>query len=192
MHCYRHFGQPKITKQCLDSLTQLTIRPWVIVSNNDSLEIGEDLKQHIQSLGDKLEAEVIQNSENRGFAAGCNVSIRKALQRKADYVWLLNNDTKVTPGALEALLDCAQKYPKAILGATVVEMDRPDIIQVAGGVKYNPWTTVIKQAYAGQPTNTTHSLPEPTIDYIYGASFLDTNKLFRADRPARRHLLPLL
>lgn len=173
-----HFGQPEVTKQCLDSLTQLTVRPRVIVSNNDSTEKGKELQKHIDNLGENLNAEVIQNAQNRGFAAGCNVGIRKAMQLKADYVWLLNNDTKVEPGALKALLDCARKHPKTILGATVVEMDRPDIIQVAGGVKYNPWTTVIKQAYAKYPTSMVSRLPDPELSYIAGASMLVPGAIF--------------
>lgn len=38
---------------------------------------------------------IILNGENLGFAGGCNVGIRVALDRGADYIWLLNNDTVV-------------------------------------------------------------------------------------------------
>lgn len=43
------------------------------------------------------EVTVIQNDENLGFAAGNNVGIRYALDHRADYVVLQNNDTKVDP-----------------------------------------------------------------------------------------------
>ena len=44
--------------------------------------------------------EIIQTGENLGFAGGNNVGIRHALERDADYVWLLNNDTTAEPQAL--------------------------------------------------------------------------------------------
>lgn len=40
---------------------------------------------------------VIENEENLGFAAGNNIGIRHALDHRADYIVLQNNDTKVDP-----------------------------------------------------------------------------------------------
>ncbi len=41
--------------------------------------------------------EIILNQENCGFAEGNNIGIRRALTSGADYVVLLNPDTRVTP-----------------------------------------------------------------------------------------------
>jgi GT2 family glycosyltransferase len=48
-------------------------------------------------------AEVIRNERNLGYAGGMNVGIRRALERGADAVLLLNNDVEVEPGAIAAL-----------------------------------------------------------------------------------------
>jgi GT2 family glycosyltransferase len=49
-------------------------------------------------------AEVIRNERNLGYAGGMNVGIRRALERGADAVLLLNNDVEVEPGAVAALV----------------------------------------------------------------------------------------
>lgn len=173
-----HYGDPEVTKRCLNSLARLTVQPYVVVSNNDSAQCADIIRDHIQALGDSIRAEVIQNRENRGFAAGCNTGVRRAQELDADYVWLLNNDAEAEASSLEALLACAAKTPKAIIGSTVVEMDRPGIIQVAGGVQYNPWTTVIKPAHIGRRRDEIDTLPELPIHYIFGASMFIPTRLF--------------
>lgn len=46
---------------------------------------------------------IISLSSNVGFTGGSNVGIRDALKHKADYVWLLNNDTIVDKDALSLI-----------------------------------------------------------------------------------------
>lgn len=46
----------------------------------------------------------IQNGANLGFAGGNNAGLRWALERGYRYAMLLNNDTEVPPGCLEALV----------------------------------------------------------------------------------------
>lgn len=50
-------------------------------------------------------AEVIRNERNLGYAGGMNVGIRRAFERGADAVLLLNNDVELDPGAVEALVE---------------------------------------------------------------------------------------
>jgi GT2 family glycosyltransferase len=48
--------------------------------------------------------DLIRNERNLGYAGGMNVGIRRALERGAEAVLLLNNDVEVEPGAIEALI----------------------------------------------------------------------------------------
>lgn len=61
---------------------------------------------------------LVESSVNVGFAAGCNTAADLA---KGRYLLLLNPDTEVHPGAVEALLDLARRRPGAQLwgGRTV-------------------------------------------------------------------------
>jgi GT2 family glycosyltransferase len=52
--------------------------------------------------------ELLRLGENRGFAGGNNAGIRRALERGADWVLLLNNDAVAQPGLAEALARAAR------------------------------------------------------------------------------------
>lgn len=56
------------------------------------------------------DVKVILNGKNLGFTGGNNVGIRAA---KGDFLFIVNNDTEVTPGLLEGLLEIFEKYPDA-------------------------------------------------------------------------------
>ena len=75
-----------------------------------------------------------------GYAGGNNIGIRKALEAKADYVLLLNNDTSVEPEFLAELLRAAKACPEAgIFGAKVVYYDRPEVLWALGGNVQQPF-----------------------------------------------------
>jgi len=64
---------------------------------------------------------IIQTGENRGFAAGNNVGIKKT---ESDYVFLLNNDTIPQPKWLSRVVETAESDPNiGIVGALPVHMD---------------------------------------------------------------------
>ncbi len=78
--------------------------------------------------------QVLRNPTNFGFARGCNVGIRWALEQGADYVWLLNNDTCVPSEALRILVECAERDPQiGAVGGVLCDMDAPDRVQEWGG-----------------------------------------------------------
>lgn len=59
------------------------------------------------------DTEVHENGLNLGYAGGNNVAMRMALERGADFVLVLNNDTVLEPDCVERLLDDAMRYPEA-------------------------------------------------------------------------------
>jgi hypothetical protein len=54
---------------------------------------------------------VVENEQNLGFAAGCNVGIRLALALNMDFIWLLNNDTYAQRDCLQKQLELLQSQP---------------------------------------------------------------------------------
>jgi GT2 family glycosyltransferase len=66
------------------------------------------------------QAELIVNSVNEGFAGGCNVGLRRALEMGCDYVFLINNDAVVTSNAIAELVAASKRLnDAAILGSVV-------------------------------------------------------------------------
>jgi GT2 family glycosyltransferase len=80
-------------------------------------------------------AEVIRNERNLGYAGGMNVGIRRALERGADAVLLLNNDVEVEPGAVAALAGAAEGA--GAVCPVIVFADQPERVWYSGA-RFDP------------------------------------------------------
>lgn len=118
------------TVRCVRSLSRLdTPGLEVMVVDNGSRTSPESA---LKTAG--LPVEVVATGCNLGYAGGNNFGIRLALERGADFVWVLNNDAEAQPGALGALLESALRQPKAaVFGSRVLRGDDPSRIWVAWG-----------------------------------------------------------
>jgi GT2 family glycosyltransferase len=77
--------------------------------------------------------ELVRAGENLGFAGGSNAGIRRALERGADWVLLLNNDAVAGAGLAEAHARAAAARPDAgILACTIYAGLEGDTLQYAG------------------------------------------------------------
>jgi GT2 family glycosyltransferase len=97
---------------CLSSLRKQSFKGFetVLVDNGSSDNSVEFVAQNFP------EVRVVRLPENQGFSAAVNAGIKAS--SATEYVALLNNDTEVDPGWLEALVDAAERYPEASLFAT--------------------------------------------------------------------------
>ena len=76
--------------------------------------------------------ELIRTGANLGFAGGNNVGIRRALERGADWVLLLNNDAVAAPGLAAALELAAAARPDAGVLACKVMFESGQTVMYAG------------------------------------------------------------
>lgn len=68
--------------------------------------------------------------ENTGFCHAVNVGIKMS---EAEYVLLLNNDTKVKTGFIKALYEAIASKPDAFsVGAKMLMWDKPELVDAAG------------------------------------------------------------
>ena len=83
------------------------------------------------------EATVLENGRNLGFAGGNNVGIRHALERGADFVYLLNPDTEVDPGFLVEAVALARSEPRtgAVQSLLLLASER-DLVNTAGNAMH--------------------------------------------------------
>lgn len=118
------------TRDCLHSLAAVT-RPGlrvVVVDNGSSDGCGEKLRVEFPALSH------IRSEENRGFAGGCNIGIRAAIDASADFICLLNNDTLVEPGFIEPLVARAGSEASAgVIGGKILYDGFDKVIWFAGG-----------------------------------------------------------
>lgn len=116
---------------------------------------------------------LVQTGGNLGYAGGNNVGLRYALARgDAPYVWLVNNDTVVDPGALLSMVRTAEEGDRVgMVGSRLLHYDRPDRIQAVGGGKVVPWQGLTR--YLGAEETDSARWSEPVeLDYVTGASLL--------------------
>jgi hypothetical protein len=80
------------------------------------------------------ECRVMVNEKNLGFAEGNNVGMRAAIEQMADYVVLLNNDTRVACGWLRFLVEAAEADRTiGAAGSRMLFFDKPRTVNSAGG-----------------------------------------------------------
>lgn len=97
------------TLACLASLSSLSYaNVELIVVDNGSMDGSATAIRAAHPTVDVIEAGL-----NLGFSAGNNVGIYRALERGADFVLLLNNDTEVAPDLVDAFLAAARRHPQA-------------------------------------------------------------------------------
>jgi GT2 family glycosyltransferase len=107
---------------CLESLPQLEYANHeVFVIDNASVDATvATIRERFPQLT------LIANTENVGWAAGANRGMQAALAAGAEYVFLLNSDTKITPAVLRDLVRVMEDDPRiAIAGAKNLLMGKP-------------------------------------------------------------------
>lgn len=93
--------------RCLKSILQNEGRNIVVVDNASTDETTAFIK------GAFPEVKLFELAQNAGFGAANNLGIRHALECGCDYVFLLNQDAYLEPGALSELLQSAIQQPDA-------------------------------------------------------------------------------
>ncbi len=99
----------------------------VVVDNNSQDESLEIAKKNFS------QAYFIENSENIGFAAGNNIGIRFALERMADYIFLLNNDAEVERKTISNIIQIAEKNSSLGILSPLIYKNKTEKIWFAGG-----------------------------------------------------------
>ncbi len=77
---------------------------------------------------------ILFTGRNLGYAGGNNAGLAYAIARGSDFVWVINNDAVVEPGALGPLLAAGARTPRAgVLGSKILRADDPSRLWVAWG-----------------------------------------------------------
>lgn len=118
------------TLECLASLEQSDYpNAELVVVDNGS---RTDPRQAILTRFPKVT--YIGLPENIGYAGGNNAGIRYALEHGHEYVFVLNNDTIVEPGAIRCAVEVARQDPRiAAVGVKVLAWEDPSRVWVAYG-----------------------------------------------------------
>lgn len=142
---------------CLDALGRQTfVQRETIVADNGSTDGSLD---YLAGRGD---VRVVELGSNRGFPAACNAGIAAS---DAEYVVLLNNDTRARNDWLERLVAAMDASPGHAWGSSrLVRFDDPSVIDSAGHT-YSIWVGAAHNIGDGEPADR-HERPRR----IFGAT----------------------
>ena len=128
----------------LDALESLRGIETVVVDNGSEDGSADAIAERFP------EVELIRAGVNLGFAGGNNAGIRRALDRGADWVLLVNNDATVEPGLVEALAAAAASRPDAgVLACKVLYADSDRLWYAGAG--FNPYLGRSRHERFGKP-----------------------------------------
>lgn len=162
------------TVRCVSSLRRSTYRNQflVVVDNGSNAHARDELRAGVGATP------LLQSGKNLGFAGGNNLGIRHALDRDADYVWILNPDTVVEPDALERLVQTMARFAEAgIVGSRLLRGDDGTTLLFNGGMI--DWSRGGKPVLPdmGKPEKDATATAIAPIDYATGASMLVRRQL---------------
>lgn len=179
-----NFRTPQLVLECLksivDELDDLP-EPQVYVVDNNS---GDNSIELISSAITKYQwhnwVSVIASNHNGGFSAGNNLAIKAAFAQAdvPEYVYLLNPDTLIHPGAISSLLQFMHKNNVGICGGAILGEDGSQQIsarrfpsiwsELDSGARLGLLSKALSQHIVAMPPETrAHS-----CDWVSGASML--------------------
>ncbi|MET0299341.1 MAG: glycosyltransferase family 2 protein [Flavitalea sp.] len=130
-----NWNQTAVTCAFLESTRSLTYRNYEILV----CDMGSDIDPTEQiNAANYPNTKVLRSETNLGFTGGNNWGMRQA---KGDFVFVVNNDTEVTPELLDVLLE--PFYNDPTIGVTCPKIryySNPNIIQYAGFNPINMYT----------------------------------------------------
>jgi GT2 family glycosyltransferase len=120
---------------------------------------------------------LIKNPVNNGFSGGNNLGISKA---KGDYIFLLNNDTIVSPDLLNNLLETfILNNLIGIASPMILQLREPNLIEYAGFQKMNMYTARTRAIGFNQPIDEKYLKPYLTAS-SHGAAMMISKKVIDA------------
>lgn len=120
-------------QECVDSILASDYpNILVIVVDNGSTDESLDLLEKL--YGSNTAVTIIKNGENLGYSKGMNVGLEEGFKKMhADHCLVMNNDTRLDPHAITALVQVADRDDKtAFVTGKVYYYDEPDTFQTVG------------------------------------------------------------
>ncbi|HOE36284.1 MAG TPA: glycosyltransferase family 2 protein [Kiritimatiellia bacterium] len=131
-----NWNQYDDTALCLTSIRESAYPPAITMVYDNGSEDGspDRLKQ------DFPEIQLVRGEKNYGYSEGNNRAVKILLDAEMDYIWVLNNDTKVPPDCLGTLVQVLQDDPEiGAVSSKIWFMDESKPLYYAGGT-FNRWT----------------------------------------------------
>lgn len=156
----------ELTLECLATLRNQDYPSLhlLVVDNASTDGTAEILRQQAPDV------ELLEAPENLGYAGGNNLGMRHALANGAELLFLVNNDTRLDPRCVSALVEEIQKPPACgAVGPMVYTWDNWEIISSAGG--WVNWAAA-DAVNVGAGEVDRGQYPPRSVDFVNGCGIL--------------------
>lgn len=125
-----------LTLQCLKSLSRINREGFdvhtIVVDDGSTDGTSQAIQENFP------EVEIVFGDGNLWYTGGINLGIKSALNHEPDYILAVNDDSVFDENFLRRMVDCAEKYPRSVIGALLLLWHVPHkVFQVSP--KWNLW-----------------------------------------------------
>ena len=163
-----HYERPRAALACVRSLLRSTHPSYeiAVVDNGSSEAAVAELEAE---LAGHVGVTLVRVSPNRGFTGGVNAAFAHALTTRAEFAWLLADDTRVDGAAMAALVQALRAEPGAgIAAALTLHANAPERVWFAGGLVGND--RLGRARHRGQDEPDRGQFPAGRVDFANGSS----------------------
>ncbi|MFA5777687.1 MAG: glycosyltransferase family 2 protein [Parcubacteria group bacterium] len=154
-------------KHCLDSVFCSDYPNLeAVVVDNDSKDGSFELAKNLYP-----KFHFIKNATNSGFSAGNNVGIRFALEKMADYIFLLNNDAFLEKDTLSKLVESAENSKAGIFS--------PIIYNESGNIWFSGGKIIWSKMRAIHINERPNKKDAFSTQYVTGCAMLVKKEVFK-------------
>jgi GT2 family glycosyltransferase len=130
-----NYNRAEITAAFLESSKSLLYPHYEILVCDMASSVNPDTVFDVRAYP---HTRLLLSEKNLGFAGGNNWGMRQA---KGDFIFIVNNDTELTPGIIDLLLEpLFQNEAIGVVSPKIKYFNDKEIIQYAGFRKMNPYT----------------------------------------------------
>lgn len=158
------WNQAEVTRECVEAIACLVGHVYVVDNNSQPQQAA----LLAELVSDRVS--VLANTENLGYAGGCNVGIEAAMRLGAASILVMNNDAFPGRNGVRGLAERLEENPKAgAVGPAMVHYATGELLHLACDVDPKSGRTLWRDR--GTPLDDLGVEPVPT-GYISGEAML--------------------
>jgi GT2 family glycosyltransferase len=161
-----NYNQTEVTCEFLESTRKLDYSNYEILVCDMASAVDPSA---LVNAGNYPNTKLLLSPDNLGFAGGNNWGMRQA---KGDYIFIVNNDTEITPDLINKLLQPFFEDP--LIGATSPKIRyffQPDTIQYAGFNRMSLYTGRTTTVGDGEKDEGQYNISGPTFG-VHGCAMM--------------------
>ncbi|MBI2621685.1 MAG: glycosyltransferase family 2 protein [Candidatus Levybacteria bacterium] len=168
------YNSEKYIRMCLKSIQSNSYPNFetLAVDNSSQDKTAQVIKKGFKKVG------FIENKKNLGFSAANNIGIKYLLNKKCDYILLINPDTVSSPTLIEKLVNSFEINKKIAVAGCIITYAKDRKKIWFGGGYFNNFFCYSRHKYMNKSLKNVE-IKSGYVDFITGACMMIDSKIFK-------------